>query len=69
MKNITSMKYITSMNYKYEIYYKYEISKYLQRTNGAFKDNSNPSWFDLDKKLEAPRSLYSSPGYNNNISQ
>jgi hypothetical protein len=23
----------------------------------------------LNKKLEAPRSLYSSPGYNNNISQ
>ena len=23
----------------------------------------------LKKKLEAPRSLYSSPGYNNNISQ
>jgi hypothetical protein len=26
-------------------------------------------WYGLEDKLEAPKSLYSSPGYNNNISQ
>ena len=26
-------------------------------------------YIDKNKQLEAPRSLYSSPGYNNNISQ
>ena len=28
-----------------------------------------PQVIELKLKLEAPRSLYSSPGYNNNISQ
>jgi hypothetical protein len=29
----------------------------------------HPKLLVYDEKLEAPRSLYSSPGYNNNISQ
>jgi len=39
------------------------------------KESNKETWYLLVKgrnaykKLEAPRSLYSSPGYNNNISQ
>jgi hypothetical protein len=68
--------------YKYNmIYVLYDLHEFLfsigisamhiQRTDQETKNNTGHCGVSIDifKQLEAPRSLYSSPGYNNNISQ
>ena len=43
-----------------------ELKKLLTKNKTSFTSNKISKY---TSKLEAPRSLYSSPGYNNNISQ